>query len=68
MRLVLLFLASAALAGAQVIVNGNFEAPVLASTMNVSGAFSFSGWSGVASSNGGNAGLVVGVDTERVSA
>lgn len=61
MRVLLLFLFPGVVS-AQVLVNGGFESPVLASTMNVSGSFSFSGWSGVASSNGGNAGLVVGVD------
>lgn len=61
MRFLCFFLFPAVLS-AQILVNGSFEAPVLSITMNVSGAFSFSGWSGVASSSGGNAGLVVGVD------
>lgn len=56
------FLAAHAAARAQIIVNGSFESPAHTFTQNISGTFSFTGWSGTASSNGGNAGLVVGTD------
>lgn len=55
-----LFLASATLAQAQILVNGSFESPSLSATLDFSGAFSFAGWSGVAPSTGGSAGIVVG--------
>jgi hypothetical protein len=42
------------------IVNGGFELPTLTTTQNISGPFTIPGWSGIAPSNGGNAGLVVG--------
>ncbi len=42
------------------ILNGSFEQPALTTTQNISGAFTLPGWSGIASSNGGNAGLVLG--------
>lgn len=42
------------------IVNGSFEIPALSATQNLFGAFTLTGWTGLAPSNGGNAGLVVG--------
>jgi hypothetical protein len=57
-----LCLALATALRAQLITNGGFEAPFLTSTQNISGAFTLAGWTGVASSSGGNAGLVVGTD------
>lgn len=47
-------------AQAQILVNGSFESPSLTFTQDFGGAFSFSGWSGVAPTNGGSAGIVVG--------
>ena len=46
----------------QILLNGSFESPVLGSTQNLGGAFTLGAWSGFGPSNGGNAGLVVGVD------
>lgn len=60
-RALLLFLASSA--GAQVLVNGSFEGPSAAHTLNLAGAFVLPGWSGLGPVMGGNAGLVVGVDS-----
>jgi hypothetical protein len=54
--------ASYTTAKAQILVNGSFEQPVLSSTMNFFGAFSFMGWSGASTGGGGNAGLVVGTN------
>lgn len=48
------------LAALPIITNGSFESPLLTTTENFSGAFAFSGWSGQAPSQGGNAGLVYG--------
>lgn len=55
-----LFLVLGSLAQGQILVNGSFELPSLSATMDFSGAFSFAGWSGVAPSTGGSAGIVVG--------
>jgi hypothetical protein len=44
------------------LLNGSFELPALTTTQNISGAFTMPGWTGIASSNGGNAGLVLGPD------
>lgn len=46
----------------QILLNGSFESPVFGSTQNLAGAFTLGAWSGFGPSNGGNAGLVVGVD------
>ena len=46
----------------QILINGSFESPIFGSTQNLAGAFSLGAWSGFGPSNGGNAGLVVGVD------
>ena len=46
----------------QILINGSFESPVFGSTQNLAGAFSLGAWSGFGPSDGGNAGLVVGVD------
>ena len=44
------------------VVNGSFELPGLASTQNLSGPVNLPGWTGWAPGDGGNAGLVVGTD------
>lgn len=50
----------AVLCRGQLIVNGDFESPVLGSNLNFSGAISFTGWAGQSTGGSGNAGLVVG--------
>jgi len=50
------------LAALPLLVNGSFEAPALTYTQSLTGPFTFPGWSGLAPSNGGNAGLVLGPD------
>jgi len=44
------------------LTNGSFEAPLLTTTIGITGPFTLPGWTGLAPSNGGNAGLVVGID------
>ncbi len=61
-RWLLIIALAAASCSAQIIVNGSFEAPVLTSTQNYFGSFSFTGWSGASTGGTGNAGLVVGTD------
>lgn len=48
--------------------NGSFETPALTTTQNISGLFSLPGWTGLASSDGGNAGLVVGANNNLAPA
>lgn len=45
-----------------VLRDGSFEFPAYGTTLNISGAFTLGAWSGWAVSEGGNAGLVRGVD------
>lgn len=63
MKTLLLLLATVGTAHAQLLVNGSFESPTLGSTQNITGSFTFGGWSGFAESTGGNAGVVVGTDS-----
>ena len=48
-------------AASNLLINGSFEDPVVSSTTNFTGSFSFSGWSGVASGGSGNPEIVPGV-------
>jgi hypothetical protein len=59
---VLAALSFSSVAHSQILLNGSFESPIFGSTQNLAGAFSLGAWSGFGPSNGGNAGLVVGVD------
>jgi hypothetical protein len=49
-------------AKAEQLVNGGFELPELVENQNFVGAFSFLGWTGFSTGNGGNAGIVHGLD------
>lgn len=60
MRYLILIATLAQPVAALTIVNGSFELPGIATTQNISGSFTLDGWTGLAPSNGGNAGLVVG--------
>jgi hypothetical protein len=62
MRILIIALVLAQPLAALPIVNGSFELPTLTTTQNISGAFTLTGWTGLAPSNGGNAGLVIGPD------
>lgn len=60
MRYITLIILLAPPMAALPIINGSFELPTLTTTQNISGPFTLTGWTGLAPSNGGNAGLVVG--------
>lgn len=60
MRYLILIATLAQPVAALTIVNGSFELPGIATTQNISGSFTLDGWTGLAPSNGGNAGLVLG--------
>jgi hypothetical protein len=47
---------------AQIILNGSFEQPALSSTVNYTSTFSFTGWSGASTGDGGTAGVVLGTN------
>ena len=62
MRYIIIALALAQPLAALPLLNGSFELPALTNTQNLAGPFTIPGWTGLAPSNGGNAGLVVGTD------